>query len=115
MNTRERLELAAKAMSLSVKEDASGLLYTGSGETWFGDEWNPAEDQGDSDRMACDLEISLVFIKNSVRAEINRHNGEYLEESVRKWLDHDGTSEDRRRAVREARMAVAVEIGRVMK
>lgn len=52
MDTRVLLEAAAQAARYDVRSDASGLLYINNGASWFGDEWNPLEDDGDALRLA---------------------------------------------------------------
>ena len=71
--------------------------------------FDPANDQADSDRMACDLEIAIRYYDDYVSANTRK-----VERIFTASVGHDNTIEGRRRAVREARMAVAVEIGKGM-
>lgn len=93
MTESEMLELAAKALG----RISSPVFYKGI-EIY----WNPATSHEDSDKMACDLEIDLEFEFNSVGA---RHRA-----GSAVWVDHDGTIEGRRAAVRKVRLTVVAQI-----
>ena len=99
MKLREQLEYAAKAIGYSVQPGHVGP------ECWAG--WNHRTDQADSDRMACDLEINTFWSDGFVTCSAN--DGVHA-----KSIPHDNTLEGKCAAVREARLAVAVEIGRQM-
>jgi hypothetical protein len=105
MTPLEQLELAAKAMGLKGRAEDSVFVT----ELWFPNGtniWNPLRDQADSDRMACKLRIETMFGAIDVYC---------LHGPYEATVTHDNTDEDVFRAVREARMMVAVEIGRNMK
>jgi hypothetical protein len=119
--TREQLELAAKAywgedfedVSARWSEEDDGLLYIcADNQDHNGLDcefvWAPHRDQSDSDQMACALEIALFFSNGSVTAYSASVSGV-------KSIRHDNTDEGKCAAVREARMLVAVEIGRNVK
>jgi len=111
MTNREKLALAAKACGQSITwSDIYGKFFRNSAELGQPAFWQPDTDQADSDCMACDLELSLKFFDDCVCC-IAYYTRD--ENSLQFVVTHDGTSEDRRRAVREARMDVAVEIGRL--
>jgi hypothetical protein len=108
---REQLEYAAKAMGIEYHGDTGAIWVDakeGIGGTW--NNWNPRIDQADSDRMACKLRLCTSIFESHVFVS---HEGfqNYRSSSI----SHDGTDEDVCRAVREARLAVAVEIGKGMK
>jgi hypothetical protein len=108
MNQREQLELAAKACEIKhvmyPKATDEGIF------TDYASWWNPLTDQADSDRMGCDLEICITFVFGRVAAAAT-----YNRFTIGMDAYHDNTIEGRRAAVREARLLVAVEIGRAMK
>jgi hypothetical protein len=120
MNTREQLEYAAKAywgdaiddvVSIEWSELDNAILYTDADNQDHNGQdvaycWNPLTDQADSDRMACRLRISIEFDTDCVFAWTGI--GQFISDSA-----HNNTDEDVCRAVREARLAVAVEIGRM--
>ena len=104
MTDREKLEWAAKACGIAAHNivlDGLGRLAVLTEKKVY---WNPLTDQADSDCMACKLRIDLEF------------DGDYIGawhgamQSVN--IQHNNTDEDVCRAVREARLLVAVEIGR---
>ena len=112
MTPREQLEYAAKAMGKTLRE----IIVTWSTAPSFfsidepATPWNPRKDQADSDEMACKLRIEIRYRNGLVFAGLH------------KWLfnrykdvRHNNTDEDVCRAVREARLLVAVEIGKGMK
>ena len=114
MTPRKQLEYAAKAIGLplhpggienSWRRGAEGVLLDDGSTVW-----NPLTSQADSDRMACDLEIAIRYYDDYVSANTRK-----VERIFTASVGHDNTIEGRRRAVREARMAVAVEIGKGMK
>jgi hypothetical protein len=113
MNQREQLELAAKACGYVIEDSTLGdgvwAYPVGAELNWEGElpifKWNPLADQADSDRMACRLRIEIVFLNGRVLTRHPRTLGIL-------YITHNNTDEDVCRAVREARMAVAVEIGR---
>ena len=110
MTPREQLEYAAKAMGLAGRwhkreheyaADDGFLLFTGV-------RWSPDTDQADSDRMGAKLRINILYQDGVIQASAKDCD------SV-KYVFHNNTDEDVFRAVREARLAVAVEIGKGMK
>lgn len=101
MTDREKLEWAAKACRLkhtAYPSAADEGIFTDAAK-W----WNPLTNQADSDVMACKLRIGLGFFFGFVEAQTSDHT-----ETAR----HNNTDEDVCRAVREARLLVAAEIGR---
>ena len=105
MTDREKLELAAKACGIATHwNDALGMMFLDAPKDT---EWNPITNQSDSDRMACKLRIELEFDGDWIGA----WHGAMQSVNIR----HNNTDEDVCRAVREARLLVAVEIGRLMK
>jgi hypothetical protein len=113
MNQREQLEWAAKACGYEYNHILGAIWVNaaeGIGGIWV--HWNPLTDQGDSDRMACALDINTNLLPGRAYA-VYYYKSELIEcDAIERRVDHDGTLEDKCRAVREARMAVAVEIGR---
>jgi hypothetical protein len=118
---RELLELCAKAFWVEEFEDVSirwseaedGILYihaenqdhNGLDREFV---WAPHRDQADSDRMAFKLRMSTRISINDVFCMVE------LPRLITAYVAHNNTDEDVCRAGREARMAVAVEIGRAM-
>lgn len=103
-NDKEMIELCAKALGF----EGNWALHSFTTLQWFPDgtnTWNPLTDQADSDNMACDLEIDTSYAIDGVFCG-NRYGD--LDSDIR--VDHDGTIEGRRRAVRQVR--VAEEMGR---
>jgi hypothetical protein len=74
------------------------------------DEWNPATDQTDSDRMAIKLGMVTYADEMHVWCRWFSKDGNLVQSKAP--VPHDNTLEGKCAAVREARMAVAVEIGR---
>ena len=123
MTLREQLEYAARAywgdeiddvVSVEWGELENEILYThADNQNHNGQDvaycWNPLTDQADSDRMACKLRIEVQFSQNFIVAFTADNRGIQIMQ-----IAHNNTDEDVCRAVREARMAVAVEIGRQM-
>ena len=108
MTNREKLELAAKACGQGITwSDIYGKFFRNGAELGQPALWRPDTDQADSDCMACDLEIDIDFTFGCVKAE------SFCGIECNAMVAHDGTNEDRRRAVREARLLVAAEIGRL--
>jgi hypothetical protein len=101
MTHREKLRLAAKAMGLDlgVWRDEFDAFVCPSGRGY----WNPAHNQADSDLMACKLLISTLLQSDFVYCLRYGHGSS--------TIAHNNTDEDLCRAVREARLAVAVTIG----
>lgn len=100
MTTNKDIELCAKALGMRYRIDSGVLVEL------FEDghaEWSPRTVQLDSDNMACDLEIDTKFCPNAVVC---------WKHQIRKQALHDGTSEGRRAAAREARALVAAQMGR---
>ena len=124
MTPREHLEYAARAMGFRTAgyNDHGGFEVPIKGfslHRW----WNPRTDQADSDRMAAKLRISTAFGVDHfgnivIVASADLANGHtYLMRIVvsRANIEHgNNADEDVCRAVREARLLVAVEIGRQM-
>jgi hypothetical protein len=105
---REQLEYAAKAMGKELRIVLPN--YSTAPEYFSLDgitQWNPLTDQADSDRMACKLRIEVQFDGVEVFAAAPRSADVFA------TVKHNNTDEDVCRAVREARLAVAVEIGRM--
>ena len=104
MKLREQLEYAAKAMGFTT------AMLPPKGQERITDalHWNPLTDQADSDRMACKLRMDTRISKKYALA-VAVFNG-FLKQCS---ISHNNTDEDVCRAVREARLAVAVEIGRM--
>ena len=102
--TRELLELAARAMGPDrvVWHTELGLWL--SKDTRL--DWNPATSQADSADLRDALEIDVQYNKLSVYATTGHDDG------CNSTVNYNGTPEDRSRAVREAVLAVAAEIGR---
>jgi hypothetical protein len=123
MITHEQLEYAAKAywgeefedVGIRWSEEDDGLLYIhADNQDHNGLDcelvWAPHRYQDHSDNMACKLRIDLYHFNvegrgRSVRAVASGSTNEAN-------VNHNNTDEDVCRAVREARMLVAVEIGR---
>ena len=106
MTEKDKLELAAKAMGLRLEWDGPPdkwhpMYYEG--KTYHA--FEPHTNQADSDRMACKLRIELRHRSGKVWASLSTN-------SIIQSVTHNNTDEDVCRAVREARLMVAVEIGR---
>lgn len=104
MTEKEQLEYAAKALGLDYKVAPDGTSVVLFEDDYA--EWNPLHDQADSDSMACDLELDIEFEVGLVRTW--KGAGKISE------VAHDNTIEGRLAAVRQARLLVAVEIGRAL-
>ena len=116
---RELLELAAKAMDFIIMEDACcspeyvwayprNAKQTADGDHEGQFRWAPLHDQADSANLRDALGIDVVYGIGAVYALIPV-------QTKTTAIKHDGTREDRSRAVREAVVMVAAEIGRSMK
>lgn len=105
MTDREKLEWAAKACEKTLQY-CTVTDYKGKIVGQFITGWNPLTNQSDSDVMACKLRIPISFTNHYIYA------AHQLGHSYS--IPHNNTDEDVCRAVREARMLVAVEIGRAM-
>jgi hypothetical protein len=113
--TREQLTLAAKAVGLEIHgfygDDSNQCIYADIGPDDV-IEWAPHADQADSDRMGIALAIDTEWCSGYVTAF-------FFPAKSTKYLDsgnirHDNTLEGKCAAMREARLLVAVEIGRQM-
>lgn len=106
MTDRELLELAAKAMGISIGWIGSVPWYAGQrGERIY---WDPLTDDGDALRLAAKLRIAITY--------------PFDENCVRCWHGHEGTEpvcielgEDLCTATRRAVVTAAAEIGKAMK
>jgi hypothetical protein len=121
---REQLEYAAEAMGLGIESfnvprDGAWVYIPGSAKNSDGEFdcwlWNPLTDQSDSDRMACKLRIEPLFfdLEDMVGIRVYAESGGPLKYHIEAFVEHDGTDEDVCRAVRKARLLVAVEIGKM--
>jgi hypothetical protein len=110
MTPREQLELAAKALGLDYGWQHIFDDYEGSSSEKY--DWNPLTDQADSDMMACKLRLDRQIITSKfvycIKLVLPGKN-------IEKGVIHNNADEDVCRAVREARLAVAAQIGRMMK
>lgn len=123
MTTQEQLEFAARAMRLTLNTDGTNF--------WKSDEfgqslryWNPLTDQADSDNMAIKLRLSTVF-KVDQRFGDLRVTVSSTEDGIKPLFAHQRVFPGAEinnmnfniiaQGVREARLAVAAEIGRRMK
>ena len=111
MTPREQLEYAAKACGYTLADEyffKGDVRLPPKGQEHIHDSlyWNPLTDQADSDRMACDLEINTFWSDGFVTCSAN--DGVHA-----KSIPHDNTLEGKCAALREVRLAVAVEIGRM--
>jgi hypothetical protein len=105
--SKEQLEWAAKACGLTIYWYRN-RSYSREECELGRDDWNPLTDEADSARMAGVLEIAIRWSDNRVYANRARKNLPLYDA----YVSHDNTIEGKCAAVREARMAVAVEIGR---
>jgi hypothetical protein len=103
MTPREQLEYAAKAMGLKIVPTPGRQLWIEDGKRLT--IWNPITDQAESDRMACKLRINTLLV--------SKGTAYCFCDNIGAEGNHNSADEDVYRAVREARMAVAVEIGRM--
>ena len=115
MTPREQIDFAARAMGLVIDQYLEpGAVYAypkdaslnADGEPNGLHLWRPFDDQADSDRMAAYLLIDSTWYTNCVVA--CAANDRHLVESGHR-VSHNNTIEDKYRAVREARLAVAVQ------
>lgn len=105
MTQREQLELAARACGYEIALNNDIVFTIVGGDA--SEEWNPVINQADSDRMACKLRIETVFHGDYVYSFSRKANARLAQ------VKFDNTDEDVCRAVREARLLVAAEIGRL--
>jgi hypothetical protein len=107
---RAQLEYAAKAMGLVIKIVTYGteeVCYREvTGKDWQ-EYWRPHRDQADSDRMACKLRMDTRIGREFVTT-VAVFDG-FVKQCR---IAHNNTDEDVYRAVREARLLVAAEIGK---
>ena len=103
MSDRELLELAAKAVGYWSKQFN---CYEGPVN------WDALENQSDSDMLGVALELDVDWYKET-RVEAHTWVGDDWITS--RPVPHDGTIEDKARALRLARVKVAAEIGRRVK
>jgi hypothetical protein len=106
MTDRELLELAAKAVGLSLEQGPGSPPEKCFGACWDGytwDYWNPLDDDGDALRLAAKLFLHVWVLHGFTEVQ-----GDYkpLTET------HDG---DPYAATRRAIVRAAAEIGRAMK
>jgi hypothetical protein len=108
MTLREQLEYAAKACGIRLEWDGDPAKWQPmyyEGKTYHS--FEPLSDPAHSDRMACKLKIdTLVRDGHAIAVAI------FNDLTPCHRVKHNNTDEDVCRAVREARMAVAAEIGR---
>ena len=109
-DTRKLIELAARSIGIVgvVEEVHKSLGDEKTIPVFFPDDgaadsWDPLNDQADSDRMACALEMYILWQETYVVAR---------KDDVDELVSHDGTTEGKCAAVRQARLMVAAEIGR---
>jgi beta-phosphoglucomutase-like phosphatase (HAD superfamily) len=102
--TREDYEAAAKAAGIEKLWFTSGTAYHWPVSLSGGRKWNPLYEAYDSQDLQCRLDCDIVRGIRHVVA--TKHPG------GRVLIDHDGTLEDRKRALREAIFKLAAEIGR---
>ena len=112
MRLREQLEYAAKACGHTLADEyffKGDVRLPPKGQEHIHDSlyWNPLTDQADSDRMGAKLRIDTCFFDGYVST------GYADNKDLSAARKHNNTDEDVCRAVREARLAVAVEIGRM--
>lgn len=96
MNTdRELLELAAKAIGYSARQNRAGVwqLFSGDEYVCF---WNPLTDDGDALRLAVKLGITDLALE------------------VGKLVAEEGFPDDKYAATRRAIVRAAAQIGRAM-
>ena len=127
MTPREQLEYAAKACGIEITPiEMNNVAFQGDyrfigfmtkAEQWGRGWFDPHTDQADSDRMGAKLRIDIEFYGGYVEASKCTPNTDQNDWDKFDWacksVSHNNTDEDVFRAVREARMAVAVEIGRM--
>lgn len=111
MTSREQFELAALAAGIE------GTPYYGADDEFYGlvidatgKEWNPGTDQYDSDMLGVALEMDVSWWAYSVIVSCTWHK---WREEVRE--PHEGTLDDKARALRLARLKIAAEVGKRMK
>lgn len=103
-NERELLELAARAAGvvLSYGFQTQRFYINGTAKVW-----NPAHDDGDSDRFGTAIGADVLWLENDVRVDVGV--GKFFFEH---FANHNG---DKQKALRWARLRAAAEIGRNMK
>ena len=100
MTNRKLLELAAKAVGYWNKQFN---CYEGPVD------WDAIENQSDSDMLGVALELDVDWYKEMPRVEVYTWVGDDWITS--RPVPHDGTIEDKARALRLARVKVAAQIG----
>ena len=106
MTDRELLELAAKAVGITLEWDGNPsewmpMYYEG--KTYHA--WNPLDDDGDALRLAVKLRLDIV-ISDDLKHTVARKG--FLQMCVEAWGDDENT------ATRRAIVRVAARIGRAM-
>jgi hypothetical protein len=110
------MELAAKAAGLTLRwiGNEPTVPYTAEESAKRGGidgyQWNPRDDDGDSQRLAADVCISITQMPSSVAA---CHGNDYWPELMCEYAS-EYIGLDRRAATRLAVFRVAVEVGRAM-
>lgn len=109
MDTKEQLELAAKACGYAIDshQDDGGAIV-GDDKNYF--YWNPSTDDGDSDRMGTKLRMEAKWFNSGVFVTSYGFTPP-LPYYTELFTDHNG---DENAALRAARMRCAAEIGKGM-
>lgn len=106
---RELLELAAKAAGYEIDSafDDCPLIFSAEEPPR---DWDPANDDGDSKRLAVRLRIRVTLGPDALTAEWADDGEAYICHGA-SYADHDGNADD---AWRWAVLQVAAQIGRSM-
>lgn len=105
MDTKELLQLAAKACGIEILAHADGrspVIRNGNGKRM----WNPATDQADSDCIGTKLRINVEWCEQGVFCTVFGKA-----DCCERYADHNG---DENAALRAARLRCAAEIGKGM-
>ena len=120
MTDRELLELAAKAAGLKIIKwgapdyyshrhgDVAYVCATEENDPWWGDEWNPLDDDGDALALAVDLKLDIAL--HDV-GDVSQSGAFLLRGKVEAYEVHNG---DPYAATRRAIVRAAAAIGRAM-
>lgn len=103
--TKELLELAAKAMGYRPIDKSPFVFYVAGDRDGAVRKWNPLESADDLVEMESELEIDIAYLNNSIQATL--YSSLWVRE---KLIDHDSKITARTMAS----LRVAAEIGRRM-
>ena len=110
---RELLEMAAKASGFDFVQWTSGAWTFGEKTECRpegGDVWNPLVDDGDALRLACHLEIDILFTHDDVEAIATQYAQAEDQELISPWACENFKKQDKATAAKRAIVRTAAAI-----